>query len=40
MDRSRYKFEDKLAFVYKIWHIFYDESKAKKDEMFVLTLLF
>ena len=40
MDRSRYKFGGKLALFMRFGTFFYDESKAREDEMFVLTLLF
>ena len=39
-DRSQYKFGGKLAFCMRFGTFFYDESKARWDEMFVLTLIF
>ena len=40
MDRSCYKFGGKLASFIQFGTFFYDEGKARYDEMFVLTLVF
>ena len=39
-DRSRYIFGGELTLCMQFGTFFYDESKARQDEMFVLTLIF